>query len=71
MSPRTVSDVDAVCASCHREIYERYRETPMARATGPALDGIIPADFQHKSSGVHYRITSRDGHPPGAVEGRS
>ena len=58
---QTAADRDAVCASCHREIYERYMKTPMARASGPAIDGMIPADFLHKTSGVHYRITSRDG----------
>lgn len=28
----------------------------MANASGPAIDGFIPADFVHKTSGVHYRI---------------
>jgi|CZKL01.1.fsa_nt_gi predicted CXXCH cytochrome family protein len=47
---------DAACASCHREIYERYRKTPMANASGPASEGILPADFRHGASGVHYQI---------------
>ncbi len=36
----------------------------MARASGPAIDGMVsvPADFVHQKSGVHYRIVSRDGH---------
>jgi predicted CXXCH cytochrome family protein len=58
---RTVAERDAVCASCHREIYDRYLATPMARASGAAIDGFIPADFLHKASGVRYRIASRDG----------
>jgi hypothetical protein len=33
----------------------------MAHASGPALDGLIPADFVHQKSGVHYRIYAEDG----------
>jgi predicted CXXCH cytochrome family protein len=69
-SPRAVEarpqsdarDPDAVCASCHREIYERYRKTPMANASGPAADGFIPADFTHNASQVHYRVEDEGGH---------
>ncbi len=36
----------------------------MARASGAAADGMVsvPADFVHKPSGVHYRITESGGH---------
>ncbi len=34
----------------------------MARASGPAIENVIPADFFHPSSGVHYRIYSEAGH---------
>ena len=54
-------DPDAVCAACHRDIYERYRITPMGHASGPAIDGFIPADFVHKVSGVHYKVFQQDG----------
>lgn len=30
----------------------------MANASGPAIDGVIPADFRHSPSGVHYRVYS-------------
>lgn len=33
----------------------------MAKASGPALDGLIPADFVHQNSGAHYRISTEDG----------
>ncbi|MGA8273158.1 MAG: multiheme c-type cytochrome, partial [Candidatus Sulfotelmatobacter sp.] len=33
----------------------------MARASGPAIDALIPAEFTHKESGVHYRIYSEKG----------
>ncbi len=54
-------DPNAACAPCHREIYDRYRTTPMANASGPAADGFIPADFVHAASGVHYRVTEDAG----------
>ena len=54
-------DPDASCAQCHRAIYERYKKTPMANASGPAGDGFIPADFEHADSGIHYRITEEAG----------
>ena len=30
----------------------------MARASGPAIENVIPADFLHAKSGVQYRINS-------------
>jgi predicted CXXCH cytochrome family protein len=44
------------CARCHSAIYESYQKTPMAHASGPAMDELTPAEFTHKESGVHYRI---------------
>ena len=55
-------DPNAACAPCHREIYERYRITPMANASGPAADGFLPGDFVHAASGVHYRVSEDAGH---------
>lgn len=52
---------DAVCASCHRAIYERYRTTPMGNASGMATEGFLPADFTHSVSGVHYKIDQEQG----------
>ena len=57
-----VHDPDAACAACHRAIYERYHETPMAQASGPADEGFIAADFVHAASGVHYTVTREGGH---------
>jgi Flp pilus assembly protein TadD len=34
----------------------------MARASGPAIENLVPADFFHPSSGVHYRVYSEAGH---------
>jgi predicted CXXCH cytochrome family protein len=55
------SDPDAACAPCHKEIYKLYRQTPMANASGPAVDGLVPADFEHAASGVHYRVFAQGG----------
>jgi predicted CXXCH cytochrome family protein len=52
---------DAVCAQCHREIYEKYRLTPMARGGGVATEGLLPGSFHHKPSAIDYRIFLRDG----------
>ena len=55
------SNPDEACASCHREIYERYKQTPMGRASGPAAEGFVAADFVEGVSGVHYRVTEDAG----------
>jgi predicted CXXCH cytochrome family protein len=49
------------CAHCHSAIYGSYRQTAMAQASGPAIDGLTPAEFTHKESGVHYRIYAEEG----------
>jgi tetratricopeptide (TPR) repeat protein len=64
--PAKVSDQDPyvgnqACARCHSAIYESYQRTSMARASGPAIDGFMPAEFTHKESGVHYRIYTENG----------
>ncbi len=33
----------------------------MANASGPAIDGVIPADFYHPPSGVHYKVFAESG----------
>jgi predicted CXXCH cytochrome family protein len=52
---------DIKCAGCHQKIYDSYRATPMARASGDAVDGLLPGEFTHALSGVHYRLFLRDG----------
>jgi len=49
------------CAHCHSPIYESYKRTAMARASGPATEALAPGEFTHKPSGVHYRIYSEGG----------
>jgi tetratricopeptide (TPR) repeat protein len=52
---------NAACASCHAAIYDSYQRTPMAHASGPAVDGLKAADFTHAKSGVHYQIYAENG----------
>ena len=54
-------NADKVCAGCHQTIYDSYQATPMARASGYAADGLLPGEFTHVASGVHYRLFLRDG----------
>lgn len=54
------SNIDVVCSKCHKEIYDQYELTPMARASGPAVDGLLVGDFTHPTSGIHYRLHLRD-----------
>ena len=50
------------CAGCHASIYQSYGRTAMARASGPARENVIPADFVHANSGVHYRVYTQPDH---------
>jgi Flp pilus assembly protein TadD len=54
-------DPNASCAACHRDIYERYKKTPMANASGLAADGFLPGGFTHAASGVEYRMEKEGG----------
>lgn len=56
-----VSNPDAVCAQCHREIYNEYERTAMARGSGNAVDGMLSGGFLHDPSGIRYRLFLRDG----------
>ena len=49
------------CAGCHAEIYQSYSNTVMARASGPAADGLIAGRFDDGISDVHYRVYREDG----------
>jgi tetratricopeptide (TPR) repeat protein len=49
------------CSVCHAGIYASYRKTAMARASGPATQELIPGEFQHVPSGVHYRVYAEKG----------
>ena len=52
---------ERTCAACHERIVRSYSETAMALAGGPALEALIPGEFQHQPSGVRYRIYAENG----------
>ena len=56
-----LDDPDRDCESCHKDIYERYKRTPMAMGSGVAVDGPIAGGFTHAASGIHYQLTLLDG----------
>jgi predicted CXXCH cytochrome family protein len=63
-SPRDAAGLenpDAVCASCHQEIYARYEKTSMARGSGLAMEALVPGGFHHAASDVAYKVFARDG----------
>jgi Tfp pilus assembly protein PilF len=60
-SPVPVRQADAVCERCHEEIFRKYLATPMANASGVALDRAIPGGLNHLPSGMKYNIFSKDG----------
>jgi hypothetical protein len=53
---QTVKTADADCAKCHADIYRQYLATPMANASGPAVDHLFAGDFTHAPSGVRYKV---------------
>jgi tetratricopeptide (TPR) repeat protein len=62
--PRTAAltpNPDAICAGCHREIWEKFKRTPMARGSGAAVDGLLQGGFLHAASGIRYNVFLRDG----------
>lgn len=60
-SDRALAVPGQACASCHADIVRRYSDTTMAKASGSAGQGLIPGEFTHAASGVHYRIYEQDG----------
>jgi hypothetical protein len=45
------------CAPCHRQIYDRYRRTPMALTSGvPSREDLTRPAFTHAPTGFRYRI---------------
>jgi hypothetical protein len=47
----------SACAPCHREIYNRYRATPMALTSGAPGGDLPRGTITHAASGFRYRIT--------------
>lgn len=56
-----VRQADAVCSKCHAEIFKKYLGTPMANASGSAIEHLIPGNFTSPTSGTKYRVHTEDG----------
>lgn len=61
--PTPVRIADADCARCHAAIFSTYLATPMANASGRAIDKLHTGRFDHSSSSVEYTIASKEGEP--------
>lgn len=56
-----IRDADARCAECHKKIYRQYLATPMANASGLAVERLHAGTLLHKPSGMDYSVSLRDG----------
>jgi tetratricopeptide (TPR) repeat protein len=59
-SVTSVASADAACNQCHANIFHNYLNTPMANASGRALEHAIPGNFFHAASKVTYRFSVGD-----------
>ncbi len=57
----SVRVADASCAHCHAQIYQHYLNTPMANASGPAAERLVPGSYEHQPSQVDYTLSSTNG----------
>jgi hypothetical protein len=51
-----VATADASCGQCHANILRSYLATPMANASGLAVERQKTGSLEHKLSGVKYRL---------------
>ncbi len=49
------------CRACHREIYDSYQATGMARSSGVVASIETEGSFEHKPSHVKYRVFQEGG----------
>jgi hypothetical protein len=61
LQPTPVREADAKCAPCHVAIYQNYVNTPMANASGLAMEKLRPGTYLHSHSNTEYSIAPRDG----------
>jgi hypothetical protein len=52
-----VAAADASCGQCHASILRSYLATPMANASGLALERLKTGAFEHRPSGVNYSLS--------------
>jgi tetratricopeptide repeat protein len=56
----------AVCAPCHRDIYDRFSRTAMGRSMSPVTPALLkaihaPASLADKNPDLHFEVAVRDG----------
>ena len=61
LQPTSVREADAKCAPCHATIYHNYLSTPMANASGLAMEKLRPGTYLHPRSNTEYSIAAHDG----------
>ncbi|MGA7106719.1 MAG: multiheme c-type cytochrome [Terracidiphilus sp.] len=59
--PTPVREADAQCARCHAKIYGTYLSTPMANASGLAIENLKTVRYLHRPSNVTYSISTEKG----------
>jgi tetratricopeptide (TPR) repeat protein len=55
-----VREADVACARCHAAIFNTYLATPMANASGIALEKLRPGKFEHAASATEYTIEEQN-----------
>jgi len=61
LRPTSVRKADSKCAPCHARIYQSYLNTPMANASGLAMEKLRPGTYLHSRSNTEYNIAAQDG----------
>jgi tetratricopeptide (TPR) repeat protein len=59
----SVSTADASCGQCHAQILHNYLATPMANASGLAVEKLKVGAFEHNPSGVKYNLSLEGSQP--------
>jgi tetratricopeptide (TPR) repeat protein len=62
LSPTPVREADATCERCHAKIVHSYLATPMANASGLAIEKLRLGTFVHSGSGMEYKISLSGDH---------
>jgi predicted CXXCH cytochrome family protein len=55
-----VAAADASCGQCHASILRSYLATPMANASGLAVERLKTGAFEHRPSGVKYSLSFQE-----------
>jgi tetratricopeptide (TPR) repeat protein len=62
LSPTPVREADAICERCHAKIVHSYLTTPMANASGLAMEKLRTGTFANARSGMEYKVSLSGDH---------